>query len=164
MSTLNRVDFINGKIRELETAILHCHSNCLLKFPTSLAKTLHTDEAGCVWISVTKPIQFIHEFDRSFRVELNYYKKGAPFYLNMLGIARLVIDPEEINHLPTPVITAIAGRDDLLVCIRIMEASYFENHRSTMTGFAARCKKTLSSWFYKQGNQKYILAKHNSLA
>ncbi len=57
MNTQNQVEFITGKIQQLQTAILHSHSNCLLKFPDSLANTLQVDEVGCVWIAVKNPQQ-----------------------------------------------------------------------------------------------------------
>ncbi len=33
MNTQNQVEFITDKIQQLQTEILHSHSNCLLKFP-----------------------------------------------------------------------------------------------------------------------------------
>lgn len=115
MNTQNQVGFITDKIKQLQTAILHSHSNCLLKFPDSLAKTLQVDEAGCVWIAVKKPLQMVHEFDRSFNVGLNYYRKGIPFFLNIFGVARLIIDPEETNQL-SPSLRKECNNEDLLVC------------------------------------------------
>ena len=126
MNTQNQVGFICNKIQQLETAILHSHSNCLLKFPDSLVKTLEVDTVGCIWLAVKKPVQFLHEFDRSFHVGLNYYKKGTPFFLNILGMARLVIDPEELNQLSSS-LRAAYTEDTILISVRILQANYYEN-------------------------------------
>jgi len=124
MKAQNQFGFIAKKIISLETAIMHCHSNSLFKFPTSIIQTLHVDEVGCVWISVKRPMQFVNQFDQSFHVGLNYYKKGVPYYLNILGLARIVNDPEEFNHLPAAI--KDTASENLIVSIRMQEASYYE--------------------------------------
>lgn len=151
MNTQNQIGFITGKIQQLQTAILHSHSNCLLKFPDSLARTLQVDEIGCVWIAVKKPRQFVHEFDRSFHVGLNYYRKGTPFFLNIFGIARLVIDPEEINQLP-PSLGKECNNESLLLCIRILQANYYENQPRTKQSTFQRWKQSILSLFMEDNN------------
>ena len=151
-TTQNQIGFITQKIQELHTAILHCHSNSLLKLPTSLINTLYVDEVGCVWIAVNKPTQFLQEFDRSFHVALNYYKKGSPFFLNTLGMARVVIDPEELNMLPEHV-KHNYDSSKLLMCVRILEANYYETPDKTEQNIFQKCKQTISELFY--GNNEY---------
>ncbi len=146
MNTQNQIGFITGKIQQLQTAILHSHSNCLLKFPDSLAKTLQVDEVGCIWIAVKKPLQLVHEFDRSFQVGLNYYKKGIPFFLNISGMARLVIDPEEINQLP-PALAKECNSENLLLCIRILRANYYETQPRTKQNTFQRWMQSILSVF-----------------
>lgn len=155
MNTLNQVGFISNKIQQLETAILHCHSNSLLKFPTSLAQTIRVDEVGCVWITVKKPLQFVHEFDRSFHVALNYYKKGTPFYLNIFGMARLIIDPEEINQL-SPDLMKEYTDGNLLLCVRILEASYYENQPKKLQNTLQRWKQSISTLLSGDTNYYYF--------
>jgi general stress protein 26 len=151
MNTQNQIGFIAGKIQQLQTAILHSHSNCLLKFPDSLAKTVEIDEVGCVWMTVKKPLQLVHEFDRSFHVGLNYYRKGTPFFLNIFGIARLVIDPEEINQL-SPSLSKECNNEYLLVCIRILQANYYENPPRSKQTTLQRLKQSLLSLFTGYNN------------
>ncbi len=151
MNTQNQIGFITGKIQQLQTAILHSHSNCLLKFPDSLAKTLQVDEVGCVWIVVKKPRQLMHEFDRSFHVGLNYYRKSTPFFLNIYGMARLVIDPEEINQLP-PSLSMECNNENLLLCIRILQANYYENQPRTKQSTFQKCKQSILSLFMEDNN------------
>ncbi len=152
MNTHNHISFITQKIQQLQTAILYCHSNSLLKLPTSVVETLHIDEVGCVWLAVNKPTQFLHEFDRSFHVALNYYKKGTPFFLNSYGTARVVIDPEELNMLPEN-LKEVYNKGKLLVCVRILEASYYENTPKSEQNIFQKCRQSLSSLFY--GSSEY---------
>ncbi|MDZ4793631.1 MAG: hypothetical protein SGI83_05065 [Bacteroidota bacterium] len=146
MNTQNQVGFIAAKIQELQTAILHSHSNCLLKFPDSLAKTLQVDEVGCIWITVKKPMQRVHEFDRSFHVALNYYKKGAPFFLNVFGMARLIIDPEEINQLP-PALEKEHKNENLVLAVRILQVNYYEKQQRIKQNSFQRLKQSVFSLF-----------------
>jgi hypothetical protein len=151
MNTQNQVGFITDKIKHLQSAILHSHSNCLLKFPDSLAKTLQVDEVGCVWIAVKKPRQLVNEFDRSFQVALHYYRKGAPFYLNISGIARLVIDPEEINQL-APELRSECNHENLLLSVRILRANYYETRPGISQNFFQRWKQYISTIFIGDNN------------
>lgn len=154
MNTQNQVGFIAAKIQELQTAILHSHSNCLLKFPDSLAKTVFVDEVGCIWITVKKPLQLVHEFDRSFHVALNYYRKGAPFFLNVFGIARLVIDPEEINQLPAGLEKELKN-ENLLLAVRILQASYYEKEPRVKQNSFQRLKQSVFSLFTGENDDYY---------
>src|ERR1700740_3216635 len=96
MNALTQLGFITSKINELETAVFHSHSNSVLNLNPTVIKTLKIDDNGYIWFYVNKPAQAITEFEKQFPVALNYYKKGAPFFLNVFGIARIVIDPEEL--------------------------------------------------------------------
>ena len=145
MNTNNQVGFISEKIQQLQTAILYSNSNCVLKLPTCLATTQYVDEVGCVWITIQRPRQLIHEFDRTFEVELNYYKKGTSFFLNISGMARIIIDPEELNQLPDHLQRAHAS-NQLILCVRILEANYHENQPKTL-GIMQRWMHNVSSVF-----------------
>jgi general stress protein 26 len=151
MNTQNQIGFISDKINQLQTAILHSHSNCLLKFPDSLVKTIQVDEVGCIWLAVKKPKQFVHEFDRSFHVALNYYRKGAPFYVNIFGISRLVIDPEEINQIPSK-IRSECNKDTLLMSVRILKATYYENQQRKSQNILQRWKQYVSTLLIGDSN------------
>ncbi|MBC7868305.1 MAG: hypothetical protein H7X88_12290 [Gloeobacteraceae cyanobacterium ES-bin-316] len=152
MNAQNQIGFITDKIQQLQTAILQIHSNSLLQLPTSLVQTIHVDELGCVWIAVNKPTQYLHEFDRSFHVALNYYRKGKSFYLNTYGIARVVLDPEEMNQVPSHLLEGL-GSNKLLICVRILEANYYEKEARPVQGIFQKCKQTLSEIFI--GSNEY---------
>lgn len=146
MTTQNQIGFITEKIQQLQTAILECHSNSVLQIPRSVVQTLYVDEIGCVWVGIDKPRQFINEFDQSFHVALNYYKKGIPFFLNTFGLARVVVDPEDISNL-NPVLKEQYNNGKLILCIRIKEVSYFEKQPPEIHSFLHKCQQSIWSLF-----------------
>lgn len=146
MKTQNQLGFVTDKIQQLQTAILECHSNSVLKIPRSVVQTLFVDEIGCVWIGIDKPKQYINEFDQSFHVALNYYKKGIPFFLNTFGLARVVADPEDISGL-NPVLKEQYNNGKLILCIRIMEVNYYEKQPQVVQSFLQKCHQSISSLF-----------------
>lgn len=152
MNTQNQISFITQKISQLQTALLHIHSNSILKLPTSVVETLHVDELGCIWVAINKPTQYVHEFDRSFHVGLNFYRKGTPFYLNIYGIARVVIDPEEMNQVPAEMQSKLSNR--LLLCVRILEANYYETQPRQEMNLLQKWRQTLAELFVG-GNDLY---------
>ena len=155
MNTHNQIGFITEKIQQLQTAISYCHSNSLLKLPSSVVQTEHVDETGCLWIYISKPSIYMQEFDHSFHVALNYYKKGSPFYLNTLGLARVVNDPEELNALPESV-TKQMTESKLLLCIKILEASYFETQPKPVQNIFQKCTQSLTELFYGSQDHYYF--------
>jgi hypothetical protein len=78
-----------------------------------------------------------------------------PFYLNILGVARLVIDPEELNHLPAD-IQKENNKDSLIICIRIQEASYYDITQRTTRGTIQRLKDSITSLFINDTNNYYF--------
>ena len=129
MNSQNQLNFIISKIEDLHTAVLHNCSNGVLNIPSAIVNTLHVDNTGCIWFTIFRPKQYVSEFDRRFPVVLNYYQKGRPFYLNIQGMARMVIDPEEINSLPAEVGTQMSD-DKILICVKITSATYHERKLS----------------------------------
>lgn len=153
MNTQDQIGFITRKIQYLQTAIMHCHTNCRLKLPTTLAQTLFVDEKGYVWITVSRPPQYIHERYQHFHVALNYYKKGIPFFLNSFGIARVISDPEELNQIPEN-LKEHYNKEKLVLCVRILEASYFDKEPKSQKGLIQKLKQSLAEMFY--GNNDYF--------
>lgn len=146
MNTQSQQYFITGKIQELQTAILNYHTDSVLKLPAEVVQTLHVDDIGCVWIAISKPAQFVNEFDRSFYVTLNYYKKGMPFFLNTYGVARIVTDPEETIQLPE-ILNEEQQKGKLIVCVRILKANYYLKQHQGMQTLLQKCKHSISAFF-----------------
>lgn len=146
MKTQDRLNFIKLKIEELQTAVLHNCSNRILTVPSGVVKTLQVDATGCIWFSIAKPLQHIAEFDLRFPVEMDYYQKGCPFYLNIKGMARLVIDPEEINSLPSDLINGLEP-GKVFTCVKITSANYHERNSSTDRNLMRQLKDYINSFF-----------------
>ena len=146
MKTRDQLNFVIAKIEDLQTAVLHNCSNSVLNVPSSVVKTLHVDETGCIWFTIYKPMQYIAEFDRRFPVELNYYQKGRSFFLNIQGMARLVIDPEEINSLPAVVKNEVLP-NRILICVKITSANYHEKKFTPTRNPISQFKDYLVSFF-----------------
>ena len=146
MNTQSQQYFITGKIQELQTAILNYHTDNVLKLPAEVVQTLHVDDIGCVWIAISKPIQFVNEFDRSFYVTLNYYKKDMPFFLNTYGVARIVTDPEETIQLPE-IVKEEQQKGKLIVCVRILNANYYKKQHQVVQTLLQKCRHSISAFF-----------------
>ncbi|MDZ4809412.1 MAG: hypothetical protein SGI96_14250 [Bacteroidota bacterium] len=146
MNTQGQHCFITGKIQELQTAILNYHTDSVLKLPSEVVQTLHVDEIGCLWIAISKPVQFVNEFDRSFYVTLNYYKKGIPFFLNTYGLARIVSDPEETSQLPL-VLKEEHNKGKLVLCVRILKANYYKKQHQVVQTLLQKCRQSISTFF-----------------
>jgi hypothetical protein len=129
MSGYLPVTFIEEKVRDLENALFFSMSEAVLKIPTCVIKVLETDELGQIWFVIPKPTQFIHAFDKTFPVKLDFFRKGRDYYLKIFGKAFLVNDPEEINNLEC-LNESIKQRalysDTILVKVKITLAEYVE--------------------------------------
>lgn len=146
MNTQDQLHFLISKIEDLHTAVLHNCSNRVLNVPSGVVNTLHVDETGCIWFTIFKPTQQIAEFDPRFPVALHYYQKGRPFFLDIQGMARLVIDPEEINSLPFEA-PADLFPNRVLVCVKIISANYHQRRIAPAKNPLYQLKKYLFSMF-----------------
>jgi hypothetical protein len=146
------VTFIQEKVRDLENALFFSMSDSLLKIPSCLVKILETDELGQLWFMVPKPSQFIHAFDRSFPVKLDFFRKGSAYYLKIFGMAFLVNDPEEINSaecLNEQIKKQARGNDSVLIKVKISRADYIENApvHATAKNLFLQVKHKIYRWF-----------------
>jgi hypothetical protein len=146
MNAQSQLNLIISKIEDLKTAVLHNCSTGVLNIPSGIVNTLHVDNTGCIWFTIYKPMQYIAEFDRRFPVELDYYQKGRPFYLNIIGMARIIIDPEEVYALPDEIKNGLSP-DKILVCVRITAASYHAYKSDLPRNPFSQLKGYLSSLF-----------------
>jgi hypothetical protein len=153
MNTRDQLNFLISKIEDLQTAVLHNCSNCVLNVPSAVVKTLRVDETGCIWFTIFRPKQSLAEFDRRFPVELNYYQKAKPFFLNIQGMARLVIDPEEINELPSAISNEIQP-DRVLICVKITSANYHQRKADHPKHPLSQLKAYVFSFF--ESHNQYI--------
>lgn len=148
MNTQNHLGFITTKIEELGTAVFHSHCNSVLNIKSTIVNTMQVDENGSIWFSISRPQQEITQFEKQFPVALNYYKKGSPFFMNVFGVARIVTDPEELicadlnNHIKNEI-----NSDQILLCVKIMNANYYEKESASNANWLAKCKNALLGIF-----------------
>jgi general stress protein 26 len=145
----NNLGFLQEKIQELRSAIFFNTSNSVLKLPTSIVQTLKVDEAGQVWFFVTRPEQYLHEFEREFPAKLNFFKKGKSFYLHVTGKAFIVTDPEELNDVINveDEVRRKAISHLVLVKFKIMHAEYYERNEQTNT-VLQKMKTSVGKWLF----------------
>ena len=154
-ATNQQLNFLQEKIRDIGSAIFFNQSDSVLKLPTSLVSTLKVDDYGYVWFFIQKPRQDLKEFDQEFPVRLDFFKKGANCFLQVMGKGRVVTDPEEMNMLDAlPHETRKAAQQHMvLVKVKINKAEYYE----TKPARASWWKNTVSSfttWFRHSNNYR----------
>jgi hypothetical protein len=156
MLTFTQLDFITHRINELERAVFHSYSKNVLNLNSAIIKTIKIDDNSYIWFLLDKPAQEITEFEKQFPVTLNYYKKEAPFYLNVFGMARIVIDPEELacaiidNELKNG-----ALNNKILLSVKIINANYYEKEPAMNKTWLAKFKKALTDLFLPGENFYY---------
>jgi hypothetical protein len=152
MSVYLPLSFIEEKVMDLENALFFSMSDAVLKIPTCVIKVLETDELGQLWFVIPKPSQFIHAFDKTFPVKLDFFRKGRDYYLKIFGKAFVVNDPEEINTVDClSEITKQQARknETVLIKVQMSHAEYVEKapvKASTKT-ILNQVKNKIYRWF-----------------
>jgi general stress protein 26 len=151
MSGYLPMTFIEEKVRDLENALFFSMSDSVLKIPTCVIKVLETDDLGQLWFVIPKPSQFIHAFDKTFPVKLDFFRKGRDFYMKIFGKAFLVNDPEEINNaecLNENIKEQVRRSETVLVKVEVTKAEYVETPmKSTTKSVLHQVKHKLYNWF-----------------
>ncbi len=155
MNPNNQLEFITSKIQELETAVLHSHCNNVLNIKSAIVSAKQIDENGHIWFTVSKPLQEITQFEKQFPVALNYYKKGSSFFMNVFGVARIVHDPEELICADLNNDIRNNSSDKILLCVKILNANYYEKEPAKNTSWITRCKNALLSMFAIDEDNNY---------
>ena len=144
----NNLEFLQAKIQELRSALFYNTSNAVLKLPTSVVQALKVDEAGQVWFLVNRPEQYLHEFDRTFPAQLNFFKKGTRFYLQVRGKAFIVTDPDELKEVNiSDDIRKKAMNHEVLIKFKIMHAEYYDRTVQTNT-ILQKVRISFGKWLF----------------
>ncbi len=98
MHSNKTLQFIASKIMETEAAIFQCLTNSILKIPNSVVHTLQADNDGNIWFFVDRPPQCVSEFEQDFPVNLQYFKKGKPYWVQVSGTAHMLTEAYEIKE------------------------------------------------------------------
>lgn len=141
MHTDKNLQFITNCIHDTKVALLHCHTESVLKLPNSLIVTDHVDENGCIWFYTSRPRHVLSEIDKEFHASLRYFKKGNAYALNISGKGRIISDPEELLslELSTEDIDR-ALNTQLLICIKILKVEYFDYDQEKKKSLLNRIK------------------------
>src|SRR5919206_1143068 len=133
LTTNNQLNFLQEKIQEIGSAIFFNLSDSVLKLPTSIVTTLRVDEFGYVWFFVQKPKQSLREFETEFPARLDFFKKGKNCFLQVMGKAWVVTDPEELNTFMTlpEYMKEAALNGMVLVKVKMLKAEYHETQTRT---------------------------------
>lgn len=146
------ITFIEEKIMDLENALFFSMSDAVLKIPTCVIKVLEADELGQIWFVIPKPSQFIHAFDKTFPVKLDFFRKGRAFYLKIFGKAFLVNDPEEINSAEclNETTKQLARRNEtVLIKVQMSHAEYVKTvpEKLSAKNLLHQVKDKIYRWF-----------------
>ncbi|HEX2608105.1 MAG TPA: pyridoxamine 5'-phosphate oxidase family protein [Flavisolibacter sp.] len=149
MATNQQLNFLRDRINEIGSAIFFNQSDSVLKLPTSIVSTLKVDDYGFVWFLVQKPKQSLKEFETEFPVQLDFFKKGMSYFLQVMGKGWVVTDPEEMNTLEIVPDDAkqLAMHQMVLVKVKIMKAEYYESRSSRQISWWRNTLNTVTAWF-----------------
>jgi general stress protein 26 len=146
------ISFIEEKVRDLENALFFSMSDAVLKIPSCVVRILETDELGQLWFVIPRPSQFIHSFDKTFPVKMDFFRKGRDYYLKIFGKAFLVNDPEEINNVECVnenTKQQARKNESVLVKVKITRAEYVEKApvKRTAKALVNQVKNKIFRWF-----------------
>jgi hypothetical protein len=146
MQANQQLSFLQEKIQEIGSAIFFNLSDSVLKLPTSIVNSTKVDEYGFVWFYMQKPKQDLREFDKEFPVRLDFYRKGKTYFLQVMGKAWVVNDPEEINSLEAA--QEVKSKSDMiLVKVKILKAEYHETGTQPRSSWWKNAVSSVYTWF-----------------
>jgi hypothetical protein len=145
----NQLQFLQAKIQEINSAIFFNLSDSVLKFPTTIVSTLKVDDYGYVWFCVKKPKQSLKEFETGFPVRLDYFKKGKESFLQIMGKAWVVTDPEEINTMVSlsEELKDWNKEESVLVKVKMMKADFQESLSRGNASWWSNTVSAVTTWF-----------------
>jgi general stress protein 26 len=158
MDANHQLSFLQERIEEIGSAIFYNLSESVLKLPTSIVSSLKVDDYGYVWFLVQKPTQDLKEFEQEFPVKLDFYRKGAGYFLQITGKGFVVTDPEEMNaYVSLPEDTKkLTNEKFALVKVKIQKADYYQTRSMQKTAWWQNVWYTMTTWFrhntYREGN------------
>ena len=149
MTSNQQLQFLQEKITEINSAIFFNLSDAVLKFPTTIVSTLKVDDYGYVWFFVKKPKQNITEFETEFPVRLDYFKKGTEYFLQIMGKAWVITDPEEQNNFIAldENLKSSDVEGSVLVKVKMMKADFQETQTRNSNSWWANAKYYFFTWF-----------------
>jgi hypothetical protein len=162
MRAASSIPFLQDKIQGIGSALFYNLSGGVLKFPTTIVSILKVDELANIWFFMNRPDQQLNEFDREFPTHMQFYRKGKGYYLQIIGKAYVINDPEELNGLIglSDEIKEKAFKEMVLVKVKIGSAQYYPfqprfAYKSNVLGLLNR----FYNWLFKEParQEPYVL-------
>ncbi len=142
MSELN-LQFLKGKVQELQTALFFNESESSLSISTHMISAEAVDDAGQIWFVVPNHGQFVQEQNVPFPAKMDFSRKGKDFYIKIKGIASVVTQKEDLfSQLSGEIRQRVAKKQALVVRVKIQHADYFE-----------LAPKPAQNWIQQSGSQ-----------
>ena len=90
--------FMEQRMYEIGSALMYCFDSNNNKLATTIIYALKVSDGNLYAIIQQQECRFF-EKNMSFATELKFYKKGKPFYLDVLGQAVFLENVDELNLL-----------------------------------------------------------------
>jgi len=148
------LDFIKGKINEINTALFKTELDPLLQLPNNIIQTLKVDHDGMVWFFTSFNGLQSQVIDRPFFAYLDYHQKSKGIFLQLSGKASIAGHEDHGLFSICNYTKGSYGRL-ILVKFKIMQAEYFETNMVENHSWAEKLKHTFSHLFQPSANRKY---------
>lgn len=146
-----KIDFIRAKIKEIKIALFKSDIKSELKLPNNIIETLKVEEDGTIWFFTTCYGNHSAHLEKSFYAQLNYYKKGSGFHLQIDGTAT-IIENNSNNSSVTE-----KQYEVVLIKMSILHAAISETRALENISFAEKIKHVINNLFMPATNQSYNL-------
>ncbi len=98
MTPDNNKEFIQEKLKQIESAVMYSMSNNVGKLPNDVIQFLRIDEQGQIWFKGHKPRGWVRTYDQHFPARLLFYRKGVDFYIETNGMATIANAEELLQN------------------------------------------------------------------
>jgi hypothetical protein len=112
------ISFIQLKLTNIGTALFYCGSNSHLPFSAYIITALKIDKDGYIWFVISKGPQEQIDDMNMFEVQLEFYRKGYPFFMKIDGQASVADAKEKMQDLMGK---GIHIQEETLSCILLIK-------------------------------------------
>lgn len=97
-----RLRKLKTHILSLESALMYPEAKIPVQFHAMLIRNVQFDEQDQMWFSIRKNLCILPH-DQHLPVQLRFFKKGMPYWINITGLASVVEEaPEAVRHTLCP--------------------------------------------------------------
>lgn len=93
------ISFIQLQIAKIGTALFYSGENSQLPFSTYIITALKIDEDGYVWFFINRGMNEQKTDSRPFEAQLEFYRKGYPFFMKIEGEAFIADAREKMDDI-----------------------------------------------------------------